>query len=164
MDKRLGLTGLVVGQTSADGPAHLPRKMSRGLVDVLAGVPLFAGLSRRHLTRIAGLASSKRYAAGSALVKSGAPGESVFVILDGRAMVRAGARRISLGIGDFFGEMSLLDGEPRSATVTAQTDVLVMMIPRRKFIKLLEKEPRIAIAVMSTLSRRVRALQAAADV
>lgn len=58
--------------------------------------------------------------------------------------------------------MSLLDGEPRSATVTAQTDVLVMMIPRRKFLKLLENEPRIAIAVMSTLSRRVRALQAAA--
>lgn len=164
MDKRLGLTGLVVGQTSADGPSHLPQKMSRGLVDVLAGVPLFAGLSRRHLTRIAGLASTKRYAGGSALVKSGAPGESVFVILDGRAGVRAGARRITLGIGDFFGEMSLLDGEPRSATVTAQTDVLVMMIPRRKFLKLLEKEPRIAIAVMATLSRRVRALQAAADV
>jgi CRP/FNR family cyclic AMP-dependent transcriptional regulator len=120
MDKRLGLTGLAVGQTSADGPAHLPQRMSRGLVDVLAGVPLFAGLSRRHLTRIAGLASSKRYAAGSALVKSGAPGESVFVILDGRVMVRAGARRISLGIGDYFGEMSLIDGEPRSATVTAR--------------------------------------------
>jgi CRP-like cAMP-binding protein len=111
---------------------------------------------------VAGLASTKRYGGGSALVKSGAPGESVFVILDGRAVVRAGARRVNLGIGDFFGEMSLLDGEPRSATVTAQTDVLVMMIPRRKFLKLLEKEPRIAIAVMTTLSRRVRALQAAA--
>jgi hypothetical protein len=85
MDKRLGLTGLVVGQKSGGGPSHLPQKMSRGLVDALAGVPLFAGLSRRHLTRIAGLASSKRYAAGSALVKAGAPGESVFVILDGRA-------------------------------------------------------------------------------
>jgi CRP/FNR family transcriptional regulator, cyclic AMP receptor protein len=164
MDKRLGLTGLVVGQEPAGGPSHLPQKMSPGLVDALAGVSLFAGLSRRHLTRIAGLASSKRYAAGSALVKAGAPAESVFVILDGRALVRAGARRISLGIGDFFGEMSLLDDEPRSATVTAQTDVLVMMIPRRKFLKLLENEPRIAIAVMSTLSRRVRALQSAAGV
>lgn len=51
----------------------------------------------------------------------------MFVIPDGRVGVRAGARRISLGIGDFFGEMSLLDGGPRSATVTAQTDVLVMM-------------------------------------
>jgi CRP/FNR family transcriptional regulator, cyclic AMP receptor protein len=164
MDKRLGLTGLVVGQKSAGGPSHLPQKMSSGLVDALAGVPLFAGLSRRHLTRIAGLASSKRYAAGSALVKAGAPEDSAFVILDGRAVVRAGARRIGLGIGDFFGEMSLLDGEPRSATVTAPTDVLVMMIPTRKFLKLLANEPRIAIAVMSTLSRRVRGLQAAASV
>jgi CRP/FNR family transcriptional regulator, cyclic AMP receptor protein len=164
MDKRLGLTGLVVGQKSAGGPSHLPQKMSSGLVDALAGVPLFAGLSRRHLTRIAGLASSKRYAAGSALVKAGAPEDSVFVILDGRAVVRAGARRIGLGIGDFFGEMSLLDGEPRSATVTAPTDVLVMMIPTRKFLKLLANEPRIAIAVMSTLSRRVRGLPAAASV
>jgi len=164
MDKGLGLTGLVVGRSSAVEASHRPQKVSRGLVDVLAGVPLFAGLSRRHVTKIAGLASSKRYGSGSTLVKSGAPGESVFVILDGRVAVRAGARRITLGIGDFFGEMSLLDGEPRSATVIAQTDVLVMMIPRRKFLKLLANEPRIAIAVMSTLSRRVRALQAAASV
>jgi CRP/FNR family cyclic AMP-dependent transcriptional regulator len=164
MDERLGLAGLVVGQASNVGPSHLPQKVSRGWVDVLARVPLFAGLSRRQLTKVAGLGSSKRYAGGSTLVKSGAPGESVFVILDGRAIVRAGARRIPLGAGDFFGEMSLLDGEPRSATVAAQTEVLVMMIPRRKFLKLLEKEPRIAIALMSTLSRRVRALQAAASV
>jgi CRP/FNR family transcriptional regulator, cyclic AMP receptor protein len=164
MDKRVGLAALVVGQASDHRASHLPQKMSPGLVDVLAGVPLFAGLPHRHLNKIAGIASSKRYTGGSTLVKSGAPGESVFVILDGRVSVRAGARRITLGIGDFFGEMSLLDGEPRSATVTAQTDVLVMMIPRRKFLKLLEKEPRIAIAVMTTLSRRLRTLTAAASV
>ena len=164
MGRSLGLAGLVVGQEPAAGPSHLPQKVSPGWVDVLATVPLFAGLSRRQLTKIAGLAASKRYAAGSTLVKSGAPGESVFVVLDGQAVVRAGARRITLGAGDFFGEMSLLDGEPRSATVTARTDVLVMMIPRSKFLKLLEKEPRIAIAVMTTLSGRVRALQAAAGV
>ncbi len=161
--RSLGLAGLVVGQEPAAGPSHVRRRSHRGGW-TSSHRPLFASLSRRQLTKIAGLAASKRYAAGSALVKSGAPGESVFVVLDGQAVVRAGARRITLGAGDFFGEMSLLDGEPRSATVTARTDVLVMMIPRSKFLKLLEKEPRIAIAVMTTLSGRVRALQAAAGV
>jgi CRP/FNR family transcriptional regulator, cyclic AMP receptor protein len=160
--KQLSAVGLAMGRKTDDvKPAHLPQKMSRAWVDVLAGVPLFAGLSRRHLTKIARLGFSKRYASGSALVKSGDPGEHFFLILDGRAGVRAGARRVGLGIGDFFGEMSLLDGEPRSATVAAQTDVLVMMVSRRKFLKLLESEPRIAIAVMTTLSRRVRSMQAA---
>jgi CRP-like cAMP-binding protein len=165
LSKQLGLAGLVVGQRSSGvEPSHLPQKMSRAWVDVMAGVPLFAGLSRRQLTKLAKLASTKRYVRGSAVVKVGATGECLFVILDGRANVRAGTRRIALGVGDFFGEMSLLDGEPRSATVTAHTDVLVMMLPRRKFLKLLESEPGIAITVMATLSRRVRALQAAAGV
>jgi CRP/FNR family transcriptional regulator, cyclic AMP receptor protein len=165
VDKQLGLASLVVGRMpDVVGVSHMPQKMSPELVDVLAGVPLFAGLSRRHLSKIAALASSKRYPRGATLGKTGAPGESFFVILDGQASVRVGSRRTALRAGDFFGEMSLLDGEPRSATVAAQTAVLVMVLPRRRFLKLLESEPRIAIAVMSTLSRRVRALQVAAGV
>jgi CRP-like cAMP-binding protein len=161
--KQLSAVGLAIGKSADDAkPAHLPQKMSRAWVDILAGVPMFAGLSRRHLTKIARLGISKRYAGGSTLVKSGDPGEHFYLILDGRAGVRAGARRTDLRIGDFFGEMALLDGEPRSATVSAETDVLVMMVSRRKFLKLLESEPRIAIAVMTTLSRRVRSMQAAA--
>ena len=83
------------------------------------------------------------------------------MILNGRAKVRAGSRRLTIGSGDFFGEMSLIDGDPRSATVTAGTDCLVMMLPRRRFLKLVESEPKVALAIMTTLSRRVRSLQAA---
>jgi CRP/FNR family cyclic AMP-dependent transcriptional regulator len=136
--------------------------MSREWTGTLAGVPLFAGLSSRHLAKVAALGFTKRYAKGSALVKAGSPGEAFFVVLDGTATVRSGTRRVSLGPGEFFGEMALLDGEPRSATITAATEVLVMVVPRPKFVKLVEREPKIAVAMLEALSRRLRLLQAAA--
>jgi CRP-like cAMP-binding protein len=165
MAGNLGIPELVTGRVrDRRGESHLPQRMSKELVDVLAGMPLFAGLSRRHLNRIGALATAKRYPAGARIVKVGDPGEAFFVIMDGTVAVRAGARRTLLATGDFFGEMSLLDGRPRSATVVAQTEVLVMLVTRAKFLKLLVSEPRIAIAVMSALSERVRALQDAACV
>jgi CRP/FNR family cyclic AMP-dependent transcriptional regulator len=165
MAGNLGIPELVSGRArERRGELHMPQQMSRELVDVLAGMPLFAGLPRRHLNRIAGLATAKRFPPGTRIVKVGDPGEAFFVILDGKVLVRAGGRRTALGTGDFFGEMSLLDGQPRSATAIAQGEVLVMMVTRSKFQKLLVSEPRIAIAVMSALSLRVRALQDAACV
>ena len=164
MAGKLGIPELVTGRVRDPGESHMPKRMSPELVDVLAGMPLFAGLTRRHLNRIAGLATAKRYPQGTRIVKVGDPGEAFFVIMDGRVAVRAGARRTVLETGDFFGEMSLLDGRPRSATAVAQTEVLVMMVTRGKFQKLLVSEPRIAVAIMSALSLRVRALQDAACV
>jgi CRP/FNR family transcriptional regulator, cyclic AMP receptor protein len=165
MAGNLGIPELVSGRVSdRRGESHMPQRMSRELVDVLAGMPLFAGLSRRHLNRIGALATAKRYPPGTRIVRVGDPGEAFFVIMDGRVAVRAGARRTVLQTGDFFGEMSLLDGRPRSATAVAQTEVLLMVVSRPKFLKLLITEPRIAIAVMCTLSERVRALQDAACV
>ena len=129
---------------------------------MLADVPLFAGLSRRHLGKIAGAASTKRYAPGSTLVRVGRPADAFFVILDGSARVEVPAGGIALGAGDFFGEMALIDGEPRSATVVATGDVFVMTLARAKFLKVLEAEPKIALAIMATLTRRLRAVQGAA--
>ena len=74
--------------------------------------------------------------------------------------MRAGRRRIPLAAGDYFGEMALLDGGVRSASVVADTEMLVMAIPRRGFLKLLESEPKIAISIMGTLANRVRSMQA----
>ncbi|MGN6380404.1 MAG: Crp/Fnr family transcriptional regulator [Gaiellales bacterium] len=160
MSRELGLSRVVTGGSLAD-PSRLTR---RQMADILGDVPLFAGLSRRHLNRVADLATTRWVTRGSAIVKAGSPGESFFVILNGRAGVRAGGRRVSMQSGDFFGEMSLIDGQPRSATVTAQTDVLVMVLPRSRFLKLLHSEPKVALALMTALSQRVRALQAAASV
>lgn len=163
MRAHLSLAEYLTGQ-KADvvQAAHMPRQMTRAWADALADVPLFAALSARQLGKVAGTAFTKRYAKGAALVKAGAPGEAFFVILDGRVTIRSGPRRVAVGPGEFFGEMALLDGGPRSATVTAADETLVMVVPRSKFVRLLEREPKIAVAMMAELSRRLRVLQAAA--
>jgi CRP-like cAMP-binding protein len=163
MDDLTGLTRLVVGGTapSLDTPSAHARGLGREAVDLLAQVPLFAALSRRHLGRIASAATSKRFAPGAPLVRVGKPADAFYVILDGTARVDVPGRPVTLEAGDFFGEMAVLDGEPRSATVTAVGEVLVLMIPRAKFLKVLESEPKITLAIMATLAQRLRAVQAA---
>jgi CRP/FNR family cyclic AMP-dependent transcriptional regulator len=127
---------------------------------MLAEIPLFAGLSRRHLGHVAKIAFSKRFAPGGALVRAGEPADAFYIILDGQVRVETHGRDIELKSGDFFGEMALLDGEPRSATIVALTEVYAMIIPRAKFLKLLESEPKITLALMATLTRRLRGAQA----
>jgi CRP-like cAMP-binding protein len=136
--------------------------MGREAVGMLAEVPLLATLSRRHLGRIAKVATTKRYGPGSALVRAGGPANAFYVILDGRVRVETPHGAIELQGGDFFGEMALIDGEPRSATVTAVGEVYALAVPRAKFLKLLAAEPKIALAIMATLTRRLRDVQAAA--
>ena len=150
------------GVAAADTPASPARRVGRESVGMLAEVPLFAGLSRRHLGRIASVAVTKRYAPGGKLVHAGEPGDAFYVILDGRVRVEVPGRGIELKTGDFFGEMALIDGEPRSATVASIGEVYVMRIPRTKFLKVLEAEPKIALAILATLTRRLRDLQSAA--
>src|SRR6266487_4021895 len=106
-------------------------KMGREWTRVLADVPIFGGLTNRHLARIAGLARSKRFAQKTTIVAPTTPADAFYVILDGRATVRAGNRRVRLGQGDFFGEMALLDGGARSASVSADSEVHTMVIPRK---------------------------------
>jgi CRP-like cAMP-binding protein len=135
-------------------------RMSRAWVDVLVDVPLLTGLSRRNLGKVAALGRTKRFPARTSIVTAGTNADAFYVILDGRATVRAGQRRIPLVTGDYFGEMALLDGGVRSASVVADTEMLVMAIPRKGFLKLLESEPKIAISIMGTLAHRVRSMQA----
>lgn len=132
--------------------------MAKSWADVLATVPLFEGVSQRHLRRIAGVATAKRFAPYTAMVKEGTPGDAFYVILDGSATVRRrGKRNVILRQGDFFGELALLDSSPRSATVEANEDVLAMRLGRAAFQKTLEKEPKVALAMLRTLATRLRA-------
>jgi CRP/FNR family transcriptional regulator, cyclic AMP receptor protein len=135
-------------------------RLSKAWLDVLADVPLFTDLSRRHLGKVASLGRTKRFPARTSIVTAGTNADAFYVILDGRATVRAGNRRIPLATGDYFGEMALLDGGVRSASVVADSEMLLMAIPRRGFLKLLESEPKIAISIMGTLAHRVRSMQA----
>jgi CRP-like cAMP-binding protein len=150
------------GVAVPDTPAAPARSLGRESIGMLADIPLFAGLSRRHLGHVAKIASSKRFAAGGALVRVGEPADAFYVILDGKVRVETPGRGIELKPGDFFGEMALIDGEPRSATIVTLTEVYVMIIRRSTFLKLLASEPKIALAIMVTLTRRLRDLQAAA--
>jgi CRP-like cAMP-binding protein len=135
-------------------------ELAHDWLGTLEEVPLFEGLSKRHLRRVAKLARIRRFAPGSALVRSGDAGRSFFVLLDGTAKVmRAGGRARRLGIGDYFGEMALLDGAPRSADVVAEGEVLALTIDRSGFTKLLGAEPMLAQALLRTLAARLRAAE-----
>jgi CRP/FNR family transcriptional regulator, cyclic AMP receptor protein len=152
----------------AAGPAaraaiSLPRETGRHWADwapVLADVPLFGNLSRRHLKRVASLARLRRYGPGTSIVRAGDAGTAFFVLIDGAARVvppKGRARR--LASGDFFGEMALLDDSPRSADVVADGEVLVMTISRSAFGKLLKSEPALATELLRTLAARLRAAE-----
>jgi len=130
-------------------------------VALLQKVPLFRALSRAQLEQIARLADELDVPAGKRLATAGETGLELFVIVDGSATVRAGRGRTSrLGPGEFFGEMSLVDGGPRSATVEAATDMKLLVVGRREFWELLNAAPPLALKIMSTLSHRVRDAEA----
>jgi CRP-like cAMP-binding protein len=140
-----------------------PNQVGHDWLGTLAEVPLFQGLSKRHLRRIAKLARIRRFAPGSAMVRAGDSGRSFYVLLDGNAkVVRAGGRPRRLGVGDYFGEMALLDDAPRSADVVAEGEVLALTVDRPGFTKLLRSEPALAQALLRTLAARLRAAESAA--
>jgi CRP/FNR family cyclic AMP-dependent transcriptional regulator len=126
----------------------------------LQRVPLFSGFDEGELRRVAAMSRITEVPAGTVITQIGEPGESFFVIIDGTVAVRtpvgAGSQ---LKPGDFFGEMSLLDGEPRSATIVATTDVRLLMVERAQFWRLLEETPDLIRRILTILSRRVRRLE-----
>ena len=126
----------------------------------LQRVPLFSGFNEDELRRVAELSRITEIPAGTVVTQIGEPGESFFVLVDGTVAVRtplgAGAE---LHPGDFFGEMSLLDGEPRSATIVATTDVRLLIVDRSHFWRLLDEAPDLVRRILTILSRRVRRLE-----
>lgn len=139
---------------------HDSKQIGHDWLGTLAEVPLFDGLSKRDLRRIAKLASVRRFRPGSTMVRAGDAGTSFFVLLDGTARVfPAGGRGKRLGMGDSFGEMALLDGAPRSASVVAEGAVLTLTIGRASFRKLLREEPALSLVLLRTLAGRLRAAE-----
>jgi CRP/FNR family transcriptional regulator, cyclic AMP receptor protein len=126
---------------------------------VLARLPLFANVSKRHLRRVAALAEVREFEPGDTIVQKGDAPDGFYLILGGRARVVARAHARPMKTGDYFGEMALLDGESRSATVVAVGDLQTMRLPRRPFMRLLQQEPSIAIAMLAELGSRVRRLE-----
>ena len=125
----------------------------------MAALPLFSGVPKRHVRAIAKLAWPVDHPPGEVIVQAGDRGTSMYLILEGRARV-VGKSRV-LRPGDFFGEMALIDGGPRTATIIAASQVRTMMVQRRAFLKVLQQNPQIGLAIMETLAERVRRLERA---
>jgi CRP/FNR family transcriptional regulator, cyclic AMP receptor protein len=129
----------------------------RGTEAVLAVVPLFEGLSSRHLKRIRDISDMVEFMPGAAIVKEGSAGDSFFVVAQGQAKVTAKGRTIRrLLPGDYFGEIALLDGGERTATVASETPMTLVEIKRSAFTKLVQAEPKIALGILKGLARLVR--------
>jgi CRP-like cAMP-binding protein len=134
--------------------------MARGgdpKVKRLSQVRLFAGCSKRDLARIAALSNEVEIPAGNVLMKQGEIGHEAFVIEQGkaRATVRGKKSRV-MGPGECFGEMALLHSAPRSATVTAETDMKLVVLGSREFWTLLEDVPSVALKVLAAVGERLR--------
>lgn len=131
----------------------------RDWASVLAALPLFEGIGKRDLRKLAAGAEFAEFAPGDTVVATGAPPDYFYVILGGEAQVASRPAAQPLETGDYFGEMAMLDGEPRSASVLATTDLHVMRVPRRAFDDAVARHPSIARRFISELSERVRKLE-----
>lgn len=129
-------------------------------VDALRRVPLLAGLSRRDAETLLALGKEEEYRPGDVIVKVGDLACDFYLILHGQAKVTVPGRRTArLGPGEYFGEMSVLDGGPRSAAIVAETKVATLRIARRDFLTLLDTHGPIGRKLLVELSKRVRAAE-----
>lgn len=128
-------------------------------LDHLASVSLFAACSRKELQAVERASDQVELAAGRALCEQGSIGREAFIILDGTAeVVRNGRKVATLGPGDCFGELALLDHGPRTATVTAKTPLSVLVIGAREFASILDDIPPISHKMLKALAARIREL------
>jgi CRP-like cAMP-binding protein len=127
---------------------------------LLADVPLFAQLRKRDLRRIAGMAKIWHVSAGQFIVREGFSAEAFYVLLTGKATVlHGGSADTRLSRGDFFGELGLLDGKDRTASVVADTDVWAARLRRDTFLDLLDHHPSIARGLLAAMAERLRRLE-----
>jgi CRP-like cAMP-binding protein len=130
--------------------------------EALARAPIFSGLKGSTLKSIARAAKVRRFAPGELLVKEGEEAAGFFVLCRGQAKVvkglgQDGERALgNLTEGDFFGEMALFDGFPRSATVRAVSECECVVLARWDLLALIRTSPEVALAILPVLSRRLR--------
>jgi CRP/FNR family cyclic AMP-dependent transcriptional regulator len=127
------------------------------LVNVLKTIPLFASCSQTELRRIAAIVKEVEFDAGQTICREGDTGVGLHVVLEGETGVQIGGRtRRKLGAGAFFGEIALLDGGPRSATVVAETPVRTLSIPSWSFKTMLKAQPNLSLKMLEETCRRLR--------
>jgi CRP/FNR family transcriptional regulator, cyclic AMP receptor protein len=138
-------------------------------IEVLQRIPLFRQLDVAALSALSRLAYLRRCVSGEEVVQQGLPSDAVYIIVKGRASVSVAARdgRVltlrEIGEAEIIGEVSLLDGGLPSATVTAVTNIELIVVARQSFMNLVEERPKIAVSLLPVLASRLRKLTAWAD-
>jgi CRP-like cAMP-binding protein len=132
--------------------------------DFMRDVPLFAGLLRSELDRIALVMNPRDVAAGDVVCAEGEPGSEFFLIAGGEAEIDRGGQTVAkLSVGDHFGELALLDRGPRSATVRAVTDLRLYVLRDESFAAVLNEVPALAQKLLAAMARRLREADAASS-
>jgi CRP/FNR family transcriptional regulator, cyclic AMP receptor protein len=127
-------------------------------IDLLKRVPLFSGCSKAELGALARSADELDLREGKELTHEGRPAREFFVLVDGTVSVERKGRKIDdLGPGDWFGEIALLTKTPRTATVTATSPLLVLVITDRGFQRVVEEMPSVALKVLAKVGERLEA-------
>jgi CRP/FNR family transcriptional regulator, cyclic AMP receptor protein len=130
-------------------------------VEVLRQVPLFVELGDRELERLAGHFKERTFPEGSAVTAEGGTGTGFFIVAEGNATVSVGGEeRATLGPGDSFGEIALVDEGTRSATITAATDLRCYGLTAWEFRPFVEEHPQVAWPLLKQMARRLREAQA----
>jgi CRP/FNR family cyclic AMP-dependent transcriptional regulator len=131
--------------------------MARADIDqTLSRIPIFSECSNRELRAISKLVTPVEVRAGKVLTREGDPGREFMIIASGTATVRRNGRKIAtLGPGDFFGELAVLAGVPRTATVTADTEMVVEALNRQEFSSLLDESPSLAKKILVGAVKRL---------
>jgi len=129
-------------------------------IEILGGVPLFEGLSKHHLRKLANLAKEVQHPAGHVVVEQGREGVGFHVILSGKATVTVGGRRRRvLDRGDFFGELALVDRGLRSATVTVTEPSTLLFLPGTDFRRLVQGDATLSFRLLVQVSQRLREVE-----
>ena len=131
--------------------------MANEKIEALKRVPLFARCSKRELEFLAGEMDEARVGAGENLLTEGALGQGFYVVLEGEVEVtKGGKHRRDLGSGQFFGEISMVDRGPATATVTAKTPLRVLVLSHRQFADAIRANHELSLVVMESMATRLR--------
>ncbi|HTT86851.1 MAG TPA: cyclic nucleotide-binding domain-containing protein [Acidimicrobiales bacterium] len=126
-------------------------------IEILKGVNLFSECNKNELRRIASLTTEHIVKSGEVLATQGEPGSQFFMVIEGSAVAsRNGSKLATFGPGAFFGELALLDGGERTATVVADSEMRVLVLTRREFQSLHSNSPSVAYKMLAELGSRLR--------